>query len=102
MTASLHTWKALGAALLAYEAAAVASERGRIEREIPFITHKVRPQPASVRLAASLTAGVLVAQGLRPLPRSIRYPVASAVAANLFDHFRPCRTGFWPFCDKVS
>jgi hypothetical protein len=102
MTTSHHAWKAIGAAVLAYEAAAEASRRERIQREIPFITDKVRPRHVGVRFAASLASAVLVERALRPLPSSVRFPVATLVGLELVDHFRPTRMGFFPFAQTIT
>jgi len=102
MTDSHHAWKAVGAAVLAYEGAAAASKRNKIEREIPFITDKVRPRKSAARFAVAAAAGVLVAQAIRPLPRSVRYFAATVVTLDLVDHFRPGRCGFFPFATTIK
>lgn len=97
MTKTHYAWKAAGAAILAYEAVAEASRRDRIKRDVPFITSKVRPCSATTRFVVSLASAVLVERALRPLPSSVRYPVATLVGLEMVDHFRPTRCGFFPF-----
>jgi len=103
---SQNTWKLISGAVLAYEGASAISKflckRNVTTKEIPFITEKVRPLNPELRIAASIGAGVLVSQALKPLPRSVRNAVAVFTALDLLDHFRPNRRGFFPFASTLS